>query len=165
MCRYLVTPTQDMFVIHVYFKLKIISIGFCSFMLFFLLIVNCREDKASRLQASKMAIVTIFRSWSGQYPRVDDALNSHFCICDAMISQILYIELRLICNSHNFFLVYRYGNSLYCLPNNPCGVSLENLVLDQPSIPELIFFFVLITYLYILCNLFGSYRCDQPLSS
>ena len=34
-CRYSVTPTQDMFVIHVYFKLKIISIGFCSFMLFF----------------------------------------------------------------------------------------------------------------------------------
>ena len=82
------TPTQDMFVIRLYFELKIISIGFCSFMLFFKLIVNCREDKASRLQASKMAIVTIFRSWSGQYPRVDDALNSHFCICDAMISQV-----------------------------------------------------------------------------
>ena len=27
------TPTQDMFVIHLYFELKIISIGFCSFML------------------------------------------------------------------------------------------------------------------------------------
>ena len=38
-CRYSVTPTQDMFVIHVYFKLKIISIGFCSFMLFFF--INC----------------------------------------------------------------------------------------------------------------------------
>ena len=95
-CRYSVTPTQDMFVIHVYFKLKIISIGFCSFMLFFfLLIVNCREDKASRLQASKMAIVTIFRSWSGQYPRVDDALNSHFYICDAMISQLFEHRVKV----------------------------------------------------------------------
>ena len=84
-----------MFVIRLYFELKIISIGFCSFMLFFKLIVNCREDKASRLQASKMAIVTIFRSWSGQYPRVDDALNSHFCICDAMISQLFEHRVKV----------------------------------------------------------------------
>lgn len=33
----------------------------CSFFFFVL-----REDRAGRLQASKMAIVTIFRSWSGK---------------------------------------------------------------------------------------------------
>ena len=38
-------------------------------------------------------------------------------------------------------------NSPYCQPNNSYYVSSENLVLDQPIIPELIFFFILITYL------------------
>ena len=39
------------------------------------------------------------------------------------------------------------NNSPYCLPYNLCDVSLENLKLDQPIIPQLIFFFILITCL------------------
>ena len=39
------------------------------------------------------------------------------------------------------------SNSLYCLPYNLCDVRLENLELDQPIIPSLIFFFILITHL------------------
>ena len=36
-------------------------------------------------------------------------------------------------------------NSPYCLPYNCYDVNLENLVLNQLTIPELIFFFILIT--------------------
>ena len=39
------------------------------------------------------------------------------------------------------------GNSPYCLPYNLRDVRLENLELDQPIIPLLIFFFILITCL------------------
>ena len=39
------------------------------------------------------------------------------------------------------------SNSPFCLPYNLCEVSLENLELDQPKIPKLIFFFILITCL------------------
>ena len=39
------------------------------------------------------------------------------------------------------------SNSPYCQPNNSYNVSLENLVLDQPIIPKLIFFPILITCL------------------
>ena len=35
----------------------------------------------------------------------------------------------------------------YCLPYSSCDVSLENLVLDQLTIPLLIFFLILITCL------------------
>ena len=45
-------------------------------------------------------------------------------------------------NSHDLI-----NNSLYCLPYSSCGVSFENLVLDQLIIPRSIFFFVLITCL------------------
>ena len=40
------------------------------------------------------------------------------------------------------------SNSPNCLPNNSHYVSLENLVSDQLVIPQLIFFFLLITYLH-----------------
>ena len=39
------------------------------------------------------------------------------------------------------------SNSPYYLSYNSCGVSLENLVLHQLIIPQLIFFFFLITCL------------------
>ena len=39
------------------------------------------------------------------------------------------------------------SNSPYSLPYNLCDVSLENLELDQPIIPKLIFFIILITCL------------------
>ena len=39
------------------------------------------------------------------------------------------------------------SNSPYCQPNNSYNVSLENLVLDQPIIPKLIFSPILITCL------------------
>ena len=39
------------------------------------------------------------------------------------------------------------SNSPYCQPYSSCDVSLENLVLDQLIIPQLIFFFILITCL------------------
>ena len=39
------------------------------------------------------------------------------------------------------------SNSPYCLLYNSCDVSLENLELDQPIIPWLIFFFIVITCL------------------
>ena len=39
------------------------------------------------------------------------------------------------------------GNSPYCLPYNLRDVRLGNLELDQPIIPLLIFFFILITCL------------------
>ena len=39
------------------------------------------------------------------------------------------------------------SNSPYCLPYSFYDVSLENLVLDQFTIPLLIFFFILITCL------------------
>ena len=42
-------------------------------------------------------------------------------------------------------LVILISNSPYCLPYSSCDVSLENLVLDQLTIPQLIFFFILIT--------------------
>ena len=35
----------------------------------------------------------------------------------------------------------------YCLPYNSCDVGLESLELDQPTIPYLTFFFILITFL------------------
>ena len=38
-------------------------------------------------------------------------------------------------------------NSPYCLPHNLYDTSLENLELDQPVVPKLIFFFILITCL------------------
>ena len=38
-------------------------------------------------------------------------------------------------------------NSPYCLSYNSYDVSLENLELDQQIIPQLIFFFILITCL------------------
>ena len=38
-------------------------------------------------------------------------------------------------------------NSPYYQPYNSYDVSSENLVLDQPIIPKLIFFVILITYL------------------
>ena len=40
-----------------------------------------------------------------------------------------------------------FSNSPYCLPYSSCDVSLENLVLDQLMIPQLMFFFILITCL------------------
>ena len=40
-----------------------------------------------------------------------------------------------------------FSYSPYCLPYSSCDVSLENLVLDQLIIPQLIFFFILITCL------------------
>ena len=39
------------------------------------------------------------------------------------------------------------SNSPYCLQYNSGDVSLENLELEQPIIPQLIFFFILITCL------------------
>ena len=39
------------------------------------------------------------------------------------------------------------SSSLYCLPYSSFNVSFENLVLDQSIIPQLIFFFILITCL------------------
>ena len=39
------------------------------------------------------------------------------------------------------------SKSPYCLPYGSHDVSSENLVLDQLIIPQLIFFFILITYL------------------
>ena len=43
------------------------------------------------------------------------------------------------------------SNPPYCLPYNLCDVSLENLELDQPIIPQLIFFLILVTcLLYII---------------
>ena len=38
-------------------------------------------------------------------------------------------------------------NSPYCLPYNLYDASLKNLELDQPVVPQLIFFFTLITCL------------------
>ena len=38
-------------------------------------------------------------------------------------------------------------NSPYCLPHYLYDASLENLELDQPVVPQLIFFFILITCL------------------
>ena len=38
-------------------------------------------------------------------------------------------------------------NSPYCLPHNLYDASLKNLELDQPVVPQLIFFFILITCL------------------
>ena len=40
------------------------------------------------------------------------------------------------------------SNSPYCLPYNLYDGILENLELDQTIIPQLIFFFILITYLF-----------------
>ena len=45
-------------------------------------------------------------------------------------------------NSQDFI-----SDSPYCLLYNLFDVSLENLELDQPIIPKLIFFYILITYL------------------
>ena len=39
------------------------------------------------------------------------------------------------------------SNSPYCLAYNLYDSILENLELDQPIIPQLIFFFILVTYL------------------
>ena len=43
-----------------------------------------------------------------------------------------------------------YSNSPYSQPYNSYNVSSENLVLDQLTIPKLIFFFIPITYCMIL---------------
>ena len=49
------------------------------------------------------------------------------------------------------------SNSPYYQPNNSYNVSLENLVLDQPIIPKLIFFPILITCLVdIVLILYGE---------
>ena len=45
-------------------------------------------------------------------------------------------------NSQDFI-----SNSPYCLPYSSYDVNLENLVLDQPIIPQLIVYFILITCL------------------
>ena len=39
-------------------------------------IITFRDDRATRLQASKMAIVTIFRSWAGNMPVIITLSNS-----------------------------------------------------------------------------------------
>ena len=39
------------------------------------------------------------------------------------------------------------SNSPYCVPYSSCKVSLENLVMDQPIIPQLIIAFILSTRL------------------
>ena len=53
--------------------------------------------------------------------------------------------LHCICLTHK--LPDQICNSPYFQPYNSYNVSSENLVLDQPIIPKLIFFFILISYL------------------
>ena len=56
---------------------------------------------------------------------------------------LLFLIIRLL----TLKLPYQIWNSPYCQPYNSYNVSSEDLVLDQPVIPKLIFFFILITYL------------------
>ena len=56
--------------------------------------------------------------------------------------------------------------SIHCQPYNSCNVSLENLVLNLLIITQLIFFFILITYLVNIVRrnsdlvTHGSYRVN-----
>ena len=56
----------------------------------------------------------------------------------------MVINLKLCWSSNSQDLI---SNSLYCQPYSSCDVSLENLVLAQLIIPQLIFFFILVTCL------------------
>ena len=56
----------------------------------------------------------------------------------------MVINLKLCWSSNPQDLI---SNSLYCQPYSSCDVSLENLVLAQLIIPQLIFFFILVTCL------------------
>ena len=58
--------------------------------------------------------------------------------------------MRLIC-FECFYSLDLISNSPYCLSYNSYDVSLENLVLDQPTVP-LIFFSVLISCLFDINN-------------
>ena len=55
------------------------------------------------------------------------------------------------------------SNPPYCLPYNLCDVSLENLELDQPIIPQLIFFLILVTcLLFIILIMKGEILSRSP---
>ena len=55
------------------------------------------------------------------------------------------------------------SNPPYSLPYNLCDVSWENLELDQPIIPLLIFFLILVTcLLYIILMISGEILCRSP---
>ena len=56
----------------------------------------------------------------------------------------MVIDLKLCWYSNSQDLI---SNSPYCQSYSSCDVSLENLVLDQLIIPQMIFFFILITCL------------------
>ena len=56
----------------------------------------------------------------------------------------MVINLKLCWYSNSQDLI---SNSPYCQSYSSCDVSLENLVLDQLIIPQMIFFFILITCL------------------
>ena len=82
------------------------------------------------------------------------------------IFQKLMYKLLLLCsNSYDLKLkVDPFCYSIHCQPYNSCNVSSENLVLDLLIIPQLIFFFILITYLVTIVRrnsvlvTHGSYR-------
>ena len=87
------------------------------------------------------------------------------------IFQKLMYKLLLLCsNSYDLKLKVnpltpdQICYSIHCQPYNSCNVSSENLVLDLLIIPQLIFFFILITYLVTIVRknsvlvTHGSYR-------
>ena len=64
-----------------------------------------------------------------------------------LIMTTIFTLFNLVALCQPFNLQDLMSSSPYCLPYSSCNVSFENLVLDQPIIPQLIFFFILITCL------------------
>ena len=62
----------------------------------------------------------------------------------------IFKVFNLVALCQPFNLQDLISSSPYCLPYSSFNVSFENLVLDQSIIPQLIFFFILITCLMIL---------------
>ena len=89
----------------------------CTIIIMILLLLTCKEDSTAQ-EKNNLTV-----------------LNINF---DVMISILSFLTL---------YLPDQIFNSPYCLPWSSCDVSLENLVVDQPIIPQLRFYLILITCL------------------
>ena len=89
----------------------------CTIIIMILLLLTCKEDSTAQ-EKNNLKV-----------------LNINF---DVMISILSFLTL---------YLLDQICNSPYCLPWSSCDVSLENLVVDQPIIPQLRFYLILITCL------------------
>ena len=89
------------------------------------------------------------------------SISRHSLLCESMSNLLLVSDMEFDLNPAGWFNPFTHkkasvGNSPYLLPYNHRYFGLENLVFDQPIIPSLIFFFILITCLLSIV-LWGDY--------